>query len=256
MKKIDVLSIPVSTGPYADFVNAIAHEAAIGQSNYACLANVHMLVEAYQDHAFAQVVGNANIITPDGKPLSWAMRLLYGIHQDRVPGMTLLPDLLKKAEEENLSVFIYGGKQSTLDKAAQRLLQLFPRLNMVGLYSPPFRKLIEAEEQEAVDRINQSGAKIVFVILGCPKQEKWMAAMKGRINAYMVGVGGALPVLIGEQKRAPQWMQNAGLEWVYRLVQEPSRLFKRYAITNTVFIGLLLKAWMRKKIFPRLASTS
>jgi N-acetylglucosaminyldiphosphoundecaprenol N-acetyl-beta-D-mannosaminyltransferase len=121
----------------------------------------------------------------------------------------------------------------------------YPVLKLVGLYSPPFRAL--TKEEEVILNINASGAGFVFVALGCPKQEKWMAAMKGRINACMVGIGGALPVMIGMQKRAPVWMQKASLEWLYRLIQEPQRLFKRYAVTNTMFIVLLFTQWLKLK---------
>ena len=116
------------------------------------------------------------------------------------------------------------------------------------MYSPPFRQLTSAEENNIIENINRSGAKLVFVILGCPKQERWMASAKGRVNAFMIGVGGSLPVMIGLQKRAPRWMQTAGLEWFFRLSQEPGRLFKRYAVTNTFFIYLFCKAYLRKKL--------
>jgi N-acetylglucosaminyldiphosphoundecaprenol N-acetyl-beta-D-mannosaminyltransferase len=115
----------------------------------------------------------------------------------------------------------------------------YPNLHIRGLYSPPFRALTPEEEERTIERINSSGAKLLFVVLGCPKQEQWMASMAGRINAVMIGIGGALPVLIGMQKRAPKWMQRAGLEWLFRLLQEPRRLFKRYFVTNSVFLYLL-----------------
>jgi N-acetylglucosaminyldiphosphoundecaprenol N-acetyl-beta-D-mannosaminyltransferase len=134
-----------------------------------------------------------------------------------------------------------------LERTRLYLQKNFPQLPIAGLYSPPFRPLSSLEEEQIIDTINRSGAKFVFVALGCPKQEKWMASMKGRVQACMIGIGGALPVLVGMQKRAPRWMQKTGLEWFYRMVQEPGRLFKRYAVTNTLFLWLLLKAWVAKK---------
>ena len=119
---------------------------------------------------------------------------------------------------------------------------------VAGLYIPPFINMNDLEEKKIAEKINSSGAALVFVVLGCPKQEKWMASMKGRVNAVMVGVGGALPVMIGDQRRAPRWMQKNGLEWFYRMVQEPGRLFKRYAVTNSFFLYLLAKAYLRKKM--------
>lgn len=246
MDKLKVISIPVSTGPYVDFIRNLKTAAAAKRSEYACVANVHMLVEAYKSRRFAAAVRDADYVTPDGKPLSWALRLLYGVKQERVAGMDLLPDLLKEAEGAHLPVYFYGGTDAMLEKTKAHLQQHYPMLNFAGSYSPPFRDLTLLEEKKIAEKINASGAAFVFAVLGCPKQEKWMAAMKGRIQAVMIGVGGALPVMIGEQKRAPQWMQKAGLEWVYRLVQEPGRLFKRYAVTNTIFVYLLLKAYLQK----------
>lgn len=247
MDRLNVVSIPVSTGSYADFINNMVTSAREKKSEYACVANVHMLVEAHKNRHFADVVKEAGYVTPDGKPISWAMRLLYGIKQERVAGMTLLPDLLEAAETAGLSVFFYGGTETMLQKTEAYLKQRYARLHIAGMHSPPFRNLTALEEKKVAEKINASGAGLVFAILGCPKQEKWMASMKGRVHAVMIGVGGALPVMIGEQKRAPVWMQKAGLEWFFRMMQEPGRLFKRYAITNSLFAYLLLKAYLQKK---------
>ena len=248
MKKVKLLSIAVSTGSYSDFVTNIIDSAVSHKSNYTCVANVHMLVEAHQDKSFATLIRNALFITPDGKPLSWALRLLYGIKQDRVAGMDLLPDLLGQAATEKIPVFFYGGTNELLTKTETYLAQNFPGLTIAGMYSPPFRDLTREESDLIVDKINASGARLVFVVLGCPKQEKWIASMKGRIQGMMVAVGGALPVLVGMQKRAPKWMQDAGLEWLFRLIQEPKRLLKRYLVTNTKFVYLLTKEYLRLKI--------
>jgi N-acetylglucosaminyldiphosphoundecaprenol N-acetyl-beta-D-mannosaminyltransferase len=249
MEKKQVLSIKVTLGTYPDFIAALIDKASNAQSSYTCVANVHMLVEAHNDPGFAKVVNEADITTPDGQPLTWAIKLLHGISQPRVAGMDILPDMLAEATQKQIPVFFYGGTEEMQLKTSSYLQASFPTIKIAGMYSPPFRPLTSEEETGIVTLINQSGAGLIFVVLGCPKQEKWMAAMRGRINGCMVGIGGALPVLIGMQKRAPRWMQKAGLEWFYRLCQEPKRLFKRYAITNTKFIYLLLKAKLsfRKK---------
>jgi N-acetylglucosaminyldiphosphoundecaprenol N-acetyl-beta-D-mannosaminyltransferase len=247
MDRLNVLSIPVSTGSYKQFVHSLVATAAAKKSEYACVANVHMLVEAYKNRRFAKVVREAAYVTPDGKPLAWAMRLLHGVKQERVAGMDLLPDLLSEAEAANLPVFFYGGTDELLKKTGAYVRRYYAGLTIAGMHSPPFRDLTTLEEKRIVEKINASGAAFVFVVLGCPKQEKWMAGMRGRIQAVMIGVGGALPVMIGDQRRAPRWMQKSGLEWLYRLVQEPGRLFKRYAVTNSFFIYLLMKAYLRKK---------
>lgn len=243
MNRTPILSITLSRGPYSEFVSVITTMARHKKSAYVCVANVHMLVEAHKSKAFSEVVNNADIITPDGQPLVWALKLLYNTVQDRVPGMDLLPDLLANAATP---VFFYGGTPQMLEATRQFIAQQYPNVQIAGMISPPFRPETAEEKQDTIHQINSSGAGLVFVVLGCPKQEKWMAAMKNKINATMIGVGGALPVMIGLQQRAPKWMQNSGLEWLYRLGQEPRRLFKRYAITNSIFLWLLLKAYLKK----------
>ena len=245
----NIIKLKVDTGNYQSFIDRIIALGRRGDSHYVCVANVHMLIEGYRDTLFADAVNGADITTPDGMPLTWAMRMLYGVRQDRVAGMDLLPDLLYKSASEGIPVFFYGSTDPMLSKAKAVLQSKYPALNITGTYSPPFRPLSSNEEDQVVEMINESKARLVFVILGCPKQEKWMAAMKGKINATMVGVGGALPVLLGMQQRAPRWMQKAGFEWLYRLKQEPKRLFKRYFITNTLFSYLLLREYIGKKIF-------
>jgi N-acetylglucosaminyldiphosphoundecaprenol N-acetyl-beta-D-mannosaminyltransferase len=241
MTTIPLLSINVHTGTSAEFVESIISMAEGRKSTYVCVANAHMVVEAHNDPAFAAVVKNADIITPDGVPLIWALRLLYRLKQERIAGMDLLPALLREASILKLPVFFYGGTEQMLEKTTIYLKKQLSPLNIVGTYNPPFRSLSNSEEDEVVRLINHSGASIVFVVLGCPKQERWMALMKHRVNSVMIGIGGALPVLIKMQKRAPVWMQNIGLEWLFRLGQEPKRLFKRYAVTNSVFIYLVLR---------------
>ncbi len=248
--KQKLLSIDTTVGSYSSFVEKLTETAQEGVSSYTCVANVHMLVEAHNDPEFARVVNNADMVTPDGMPLAVSMKLIYGLKQDRVAGMDLLPDLLQVATQKQIPVFFYGGTEEMLQRTWDYCRQHYPQLKIAGFHSPPFRQLTAVEEGQVVDMINMSGAGFVFVALGCPKQEKWMASMKGRINACMIGIGGALPVMIGMQRRAPKWMQLLCLEWLYRLLQEPKRLFKRYAVTNTTFLFLLTKTWMRQGFRP------
>jgi N-acetylglucosaminyldiphosphoundecaprenol N-acetyl-beta-D-mannosaminyltransferase len=247
MQKHPLISISLSLGSYSDFIDEIIRLANDSEcSEYICVANVHMLVEAYKDKEFADVVNNSVIITSDGVPLTWGLKWLYGIRQERVAGMDLLPDLLRAASQQAIPVFFYGGTEKTLAIISEYVKIHYSGILIAGSYSPPFRTLTPDEEVEVIDRINASGARLVFVSLGCPKQERWMASMKGRIKATMIGVGAAFPVLVGAQKMAPQWMRNSGLEWSYRLFQEPKRLFKRYFTTNSIFLYLLVKE--RKKV--------
>jgi len=248
LNRKEVLSLQLSTGSYRSFLDSILQLASKHQSSYTCVANVHMCIEACQDHLYATKVNDADLVTPDGMPLAKAVKLLYKQKQARVSGMDLFPDLLKKAEKEQLGVFFYGGTKEMLDKTQKFIRQVYPGIKYHHYYSPPFRNLNPEEEENIIKKINNSGAHLVFVILGCPKQEKWMASMKGKVNATMIGLGGALPVMIGMQKRAPEWMQKTSLEWLYRFSQEPKRLFKRYLITNSLFMGLRFKEWVKTKL--------
>ena len=248
MKKKKIIRTLVSTGKYEQFIQDIINISKEKQSSYICVSNVHMAIEAYQSNSFCNIVNNANIATPDGMPLAKAMKLLYGIDQDRVAGMDLMPDLMKISEEKKLSIFLYGSTDDTLSTIFKKSKVEFPNLVING-YSPPFRQLTVQEEKAILENINELNPDFIFVALGCPKQEKWMAKYHGIINSCMIGLGGALEVYAGQKSRAPQWMQNYSLEWLYRLVQDPKRLWKRYLITNTLFVFLLIKQFIVFKIF-------
>lgn len=241
MSNQKLITINLSLGNFKDFVKNIADLGRRRQSSYVCVANVHMCVETYQDRTFADVVNCADIVTPDGVPLIKGLKLLFDINQERVAGPDLMPALLREAESQGLKVYLYGSTNEVLNKLREFCQENYPKLSIAGMHSPPFRVLTEAEKQAEIQAINDAQANIVLVALGCPKQERWMANMKGRIHAVMVGVGGAFPMLVGVQKRAPLWMQKNSLEWFYRLAQEPRRLFKRYFITNSLFIVLIIR---------------
>lgn len=247
-----IIDFSLTTGKYQAFIDEITALARQRVSAAVYFANVHMYIEAYQNESFGQLINKADIVTPDGKPLAWMLKLLYGIKQDRVAAMDFVPDMMERMQLENLPVYFYGGTQNMLDKTEAFVKKAYPNLQVAGLYSPPFRPLTAAEEDEIAARINAATPALVFVFLGCPKQEKWMAAMKGKVNAVMTGVGGALPVTIGMQKRAPVWMRNFGLEWLYRFFQEPKRLFKRYATTNSLFMWVMLKEFLKVRILTPL----
>ncbi len=236
----------LTTGSYQWFVNTIIDWAAQRRSAMICVANVHMFIEAQNNDAFLQMINSADMVTPDGKPICWALKLLTGVNQERVAGMDLLPSLLQQLEAKKLSAYFYGGSQQMLDSTLAYLSVNNPGLKIAGSYSPPFRNLQEAETTAIIDTINKTTPHILFVVLGCPKQENWMHQNRHRLHTVSIGVGGALPVLTGMQKRSPKWMQDAGFEWLYRLGQEPRRLFKRYATTNSRFIGIVAKEGFKK----------
>lgn len=184
--------------------------------------------------------------TPDGMPVVWMLRALGFSNQMRINGPDLLWKLCGLVHPKKVSVYFYGGSDRTINKLSSRLSEAFPKLRISGMVSPPYRKLSEEEADADIKAINDSGAGIVFVCLGCPKQEHWMAAHRGKINAVMIGVGAAFDYHAGTIKRAPVWMQNMGLEWFFRLITEPKRLWKRYLFTNSQFIFGALRQLIRR----------
>ncbi len=210
--------------------------AAARESRYVCLCNAHMVVTTTQDRDFLRIVNGADMATPDGIPVAWMLRLLGFREQQRMSGANLMWRYLALAASRGDTVYFYGSTDATLTLLSARLRAAFPGLRIAGTCSPPFRPLTADEDAEDVTRINESGAGAVFVSLGCPKQEQWMAAHRGRIRAVMFGVGAAFEWYAGVLNRAPLWMQRCGLEWLHRLCSEPRRLWKRYLVTNTLFI--------------------
>lgn len=246
--KKKIIKSLISEGKYQEFISKILNLATEKKSSYVCIANVHMTIEAYQDVNFCNVVNEAVIVTPDGMPLAKAMKLLYDIDQDRVAGMDLMPDLMKVSEQKELSIYLYGSTEDILDKIINKAKEEFPDLTLYA-YSPPFRPLTDEEKNNVVDEINNKNPDFVFVALGCPKQEKWMAEHKDKIHSCMIGLGGALEVYAGVKNRAPKWVQDYSLEWMYRLAQDPRRLWKRYLVTNTWFVFLLLIQIVKVRVF-------
>lgn len=242
------ISLGLTLLPYNTFIQAVIGAARQHEAAYCCFANVHMVIEAVKDAAFADAVNKSTWVTPDGVPLLWALRAFHRVRQERITGLDVLPSLLEEAAGNQLSVYFYGSTPSILEKCRVFCAECHPTLTIAGMYSPPFRALSADEEQQVIANINASGASMVFVSLGCPKQEKWMAAVSPRISAVLLGIGGALPVLVGAQKRAPRWMQRSGLEWVYRLVQEPRRLVGRYVTTNSLFVYHFLRGLYQYRI--------
>jgi N-acetylglucosaminyldiphosphoundecaprenol N-acetyl-beta-D-mannosaminyltransferase len=227
------------------FVDAVNWPEAIGRirdwadsrdSRYVCITNVHSVVTAGQDTEFGRVIAGADMVTPDGAPVAWMLRKQGYAGQERINGPDLMWRYFADAQARSESIFLYGGAESTLEILQRRLAVAFPRLKIAGAISPPFRDLAPEEDRAFVAQINASGAGTVWVSLGCPKQEKWMAEHRGHIKAVMIGVGAAFDYHAGTIKRAPLWMQQNGLEWLHRLCSEPGRLWKRYFVTNTLFI--------------------
>ena len=204
--------------------------------DYMCVSNVHTTVTAYETSEYLKVQNGGIMAIPDGGPLSSLGRKRGFLEMERVTGPSYMEEILKISEKQGYTHYFYGSTEETLEKMQMNLRERYPDLKIAGVYSPPFRTLTEEEDLEVIEKINQSKADFVWIGLGAPKQEYWMAAHQGKIQGFMVGVGAGFDYLAGNINRAPAWMQKCNLEWLYRLVQDPKRLFKRYIETNTKFI--------------------
>ena len=236
-----ILGMRVDPTSYRQATDDILTWAKTGESRYVCVANVHMVMEAYDHADYQTIVNAADLVVPDGMPLVWMLRRLGYPEQERVSGPDLMAYVLQEAAEQNIPVGFYGSTPSVLKRLQEQLKHRFSALKIAYAYSPPFRLLTPQEEAQVVKGINVSGTRILFVALGCPKQERWMATHRGQIQAVMIGVGAAFDFHAGAKPRAPRWMQRAGLEWLFRLLSEPRRLWYRYLYHNPRFAILALK---------------
>ena len=204
--------------------------------DYMCVSNVHTTVTAYDKEFYKKIQNGGIMAIPDGGPLSSVGRKRGFEEMERTTGPSYMGEVLKEGLEKGYRHYFYGGTEETLEKLRKILPNQFPNVQIAGMYSPPFRTLTEDEDKDIVRNINESNADFVWIGLGAPKQEIWMANHQGKINGFMVGVGAAFDYYAGNIDRAPEWMQKHNLEWLYRLMQDPKRLFKRYFYTNTKFI--------------------
>ncbi|MFC5474701.1 WecB/TagA/CpsF family glycosyltransferase [Paraherbaspirillum soli] len=244
-----VLGAFVDALSWNDAVRQIVVWGAARESRYVCMCNAHSVVTATLDPEFEAALNQADMAAPDGAPVAWSLRMLGFPSQQRINGPDLMWRYLAEAERIGQSVFFYGSTEATLRALNATVAGQFPRLQRAGSYSPSFGPPSALEDEQEVAIINHSGARIVLVGLGCPKQEKWMAAHRGRINAVMIGVGAAFDYHAGTVKRAPPWMQRNGLEWLYRLGTEPRRLLKRYVVSNSLFIFGISKQLIAAALF-------
>ena len=247
--KYDLFGVQVSATHY-DEVAARTFEAVEKKKSsvISCQA-VHAIVSSSTDPLLLRKVNTFQIVAPDGQPVRWALNLLYGTQlKDRVYGPELMLRLCRRAAQEDKSVYLYGSTSDVIEALAANLTRSFPQLKIAGAESPPFRALSEAEKLGDVQRINDSGAGIVFIGLGCPKQDLFAFEQAERIQAVQVCVGAAFDFHAGLTKMAPSWMQRNGLEWLFRLCQEPRRMWRRYLITNTQFLHKFVFQWTRAKV--------
>ncbi len=231
-----VLGMRVDATTYAETADAVIERAETGAGGMVCIATAHMAIECLDDPALRRAVNSADRVTPDGMSLVWALRHMGLAAASRVYGPSLLPILCARAETRGIAIGFYGGTPEVLGALQDELRRRFPRLRMPFAWSPPFRALEPAEDAAVRDAIETSGVRILFVGLGCPKQERWMAEHREGLPCVLVGVGAAFDFLSGAKVQAPEWMQGAGLEWLFRLGTEPRRLWRRYLVGNSRFL--------------------
>ena len=227
---IAILGVPFDHISMAGAVDRIEELVASREPRYVVTANADFVAQARQDVELRRILVNADLVLCDGTPLVWASRLLGNPLPERVAGSDLTPLLMKRAAEKNHRLFLLGASPEANEQAVARLRRQHPELNIVGNYSPPFKPLLEMDHGEIHRRVQDAKPDLLFVSFGCPKQEKWIAMHYRALGVPVtIGVGATIDFLAGRMKRAPRWMQRAGLEWVFRLLQEPRRLFRRYA---------------------------
>ncbi len=210
------------------------------RGEYVCISNVHTTVMASEDEQYRRVQNEAVMALPDGKPLVLACRKKGFKNAKRIAGPDLMPGILNTSQKYGYTHYFYGSTEETLELLKKKLLKKYPDIKIAGMYAPPFRPLTEMEDEVIIKQINDTAPDFIWVGLGAPKQENWMNSHKGKLNGVMLGVGAAFDFHAGTVKRAPRWMQEWCLEWLYRLWQDPRRLFKRYLETNTKFIWRIL----------------
>lgn len=234
----NILGLNVAVTNMKETVNYIEENIDKLKGKYICITNVHTTVMAYEDEKYKNIQNNAELILPDGNPLSSLSRKMGFNEAERVTGPDLMHELFKLSEKKGYKHYFYGSTEDTLKQLNVKLLEKYPKVNIVGVYSPPFKSNVELENEEKINEINELNPDFIWVGLGAPKQEVWMSLHENKINGLMIGVGAGFDYFADKIKRAPKWMQRCSLEWFYRLMQEPRRLFRRYFITNSKFIYL------------------
>lgn len=244
-----VISMDVNITNMLAVLSRIENLANTNLGSYVCVSNVHMCMEVFDSSEFESVVNNADLVIPDGRPLSWAQKLLGHSDAEQVRGQDIMNAICQQSGTKNLNIGLYGGSSNELlQQVITELKSSYPDINITFNYSPPFRPLTDEEDQNIIQQINDSNVNVLFVGIGCPKQERWMAEHKEQLSCVMLGVGAAFDFIAGSKKHAPRWMQQAGLEWLFRLCSEPQRLWKRYLQQNPRFIYYFTKQLINHKL--------
>lgn len=232
----NILGVNVAAIDMEWLVDYLGSNIRLLSGDYICVSNVHTTVTAYENPEYLKVQNGGIMAIPDGGPLSSVGQRRGYRNMKRTTGPSLMGEIFKISAEKGYHHYFYGSTDETLEKLYAALIDVYPGIQIAGMYSPPFRPMTENEDKAIVERINETKPDFVWVGLGAPKQEKWMEAHQGKVNGLMIGVGAGFDYYAGNIERAPEWMQKCNLEWVYRLLQDPKRLFGRYWHTNTKFI--------------------
>ena len=244
----ELLGVRFSVAGYDELIGPILEAAEQRRSAIVDHMPTAGLVEFGRDEALRNVIDAFDVVAVDGQPVRWALNRLCGTElEDRVYGPELMLRLCERAAERGISIYLYGSRPTVLERLRANLLERFPKLEICGVKSPPFRPLTKEEDKETVEKINASGAGLVFLGLGCPKQEIFAQAHRDQIHAVQLCVGAAFDFIAGTKPMAPRWMQKAGLEWSFRLATEPGRLWRRYLVGNSIFVGMVAKEISRRR---------
>lgn len=251
MKRIDIPGTNITViDSYEGAYNNL--KPIISTPCYVTVNNVHTVIESVRSKRYKEAINNSALSLPDGKPLSVYAQMKGERNITRIFGPTFFTKTLEWGQEVGLTHFFFGSSGETLSKMSEAIINKYPRAIIKGKLSPPFRQFTEAENEQFIKEIKDSNADIIWVGLGAPKQEIWMCENYKKLNrGVMIGIGAGFNYLAGDTKHAPEWMKNASLEWLYRLIQEPRRLWKRYLVTNTLFIVFVLAEFLRIKDFEK-----
>lgn len=236
MKTCNILGTNIAVTNMSETIAFLENEIEKLRGSYICVSNVHTTVMAYENEEYRKVQNGAAVALPDGKPLSSYSRKHGFPEAERVTGPDLMGEMF--ARDNGLRHYFYGGSPETIAVLEKKLKEKYPHLQIAGMVSPPYRELTKEEDEADIAAMNEAKADIIWIGLGAPKQEKWMYRHKGKVNGVMIGVGAGFDYHAGTIKRAPMWMQKASLEWLYRLLQDPKRLFGRYMKTNFKYLWL------------------
>ena len=241
----EILGVAIAVSNYAETADKCISWAESNESRTVIFANVHVIMQARDNPRFRALLNAADIVNPDGMPLVWALKALGSRHATRVYGPDATEHLLERARKAKMRVGFYGGSAATLNTLVEVVRQRYEDIEISFMMSPPFRPLDEEEDARVVQQIIDSGTQLLFVGLGCPKQEQWIMDHYHRIPAVMLAVGAAFDFMANTKPQAPRWMMRNGLEWLFRLATEPRRLAGRYLKNNPRFVALFFYQWMR-----------